>query len=75
MKFTNISFDGRTLEATTDSPVKFELISAKGKIAETTGTGLSFKVPASARSHVYFRVKALAADESGEILYSQPFMI
>ena len=75
VKFTNISFDGRTLEATTDSPVKFELISAKGKIAETTGTGLSFKVPASARSHVYFRVKALAADESGEILYSQPFMI
>ena len=75
VKFTNISFDGRKLEATTDAPVRFELISAKGKISETTGTGLSFKVPASAQSHVYFRIKALATDNSGEILYSQPFMV
>ena len=75
VKFTNISFDGRKLEATTDAPVKFELISAKGKISETTGTGLTFKVPATAQSHVYFRIKALATDDSGEILYSQPFMI
>lgn len=75
VKFTNISFDERVIEATTDAPVKFELISAKGKISEKTDTGLSFKVPTSAQSHVYFRIKALATDSSGEILYSQPFMI
>ena len=75
MKFTNISFDGRTIEATTDKPVKFELISAQGKVVEKTDTGLSFNVPASAKKHVYFRIKALATDNSGEILYSQPFML
>lgn len=75
VKFTNISFDGRVLEATTDAPVRYELISAKGKIAEKTDTGFSFKVPDTAKGHVYFRLRAAATDDSGEILYSQPFMV
>ena len=76
MKFTNISFDGRTIEAATDQPVSFEIISAQGKVAEKTDKAISFKVPATAaKDHVYFRVKALATDDSGEILYSQPFMV
>lgn len=83
VKFTNISYDGRTLEAATDKQVRFQLISGKGKIAETTGTGFSFKVPATAASHVYFRLKAFAVDGSGnvlpddkgEVLFSQPFMV
>ena len=76
VKFTNISFDGRTLEAATDQPARFEVISAQGKVAEKTDSAISFKVPATAaKDHVYFRVKVLATDDSGEILYSQPFMV
>jgi hypothetical protein len=75
VKFTHLSYDGRTLEAATDAPVTFELISAQGKIVEKTDKALSFKVPATAQKHVYFRLKALATDASGEILYSQPFMV
>jgi hypothetical protein len=74
VKFTRISFNGRTLEAETDKPVRFELISAQGKIAEKTDTGFSFKVPVSAKSHVYFRLRAHAADDA-DVLYSQPFMV
>ena len=76
VKFTNISFDGRTLEAATDQTARFEVISAQGKVAEKTDSAISFKVPATAaKDHVYFRVKVLATDDSGEILYSQPFMV
>ena len=76
VKFTNVSFDGRTLEAATDQTARFEVISAQGKVAEKTDKAISFKVPATAaKDHVYFRVKVLATDDSGEILYSQPFMI
>ena len=76
VKFTNISFDGRTIEAATDQPARFEVISAQGKVAEKTDSAISFKVPATAaKDHVYFRVKVLATDDSGEILYSQPFMV
>jgi hypothetical protein len=52
------------------------VISAQGKVAEKTDSAISFKVPATAaKDHVYFRVKVLATDDSGEILYSQPFMV
>ena len=83
VQFTNLVFNGRTIEAATDKPVKFELISAQGKVAETTGKEFSFKVPASAQSHVYFRLKAYLVDGSGNVLpeadgdtlYGQPFMV
>ena len=66
--FTNLAFNGRTIEATTDKPVKFMLISAQGTVAESTGREFSFKVPASAQSHVYFRLRAHLVDGKGNVL-------
>ena len=68
VKFTNLVFNGRTIEAATDKPVKFELISAKGVVSSETGTGFSFKLPASAQSHVYFRLRAHLVDGMGNVL-------
>jgi hypothetical protein len=66
--FTNLAFNGRTIEASTDKPVKFMLISAQGTVAESTGREFSFKVPASAQSHVYFRLRAHLVDGKGNVL-------
>ena len=81
LKFTGIAFDGKTVTASADKPAKFQVITARGVVYETTGTELKWDVPpykgmgTGARSHVYARVKAFATDGSGEIIFTQPFML
>ena len=72
LAFTSISFDGRTVKATTDKSAVLQLITAKGVVKEVKGTSLEWIVKPGS---VFARVKAIAADGCGEKLYSQPFML
>jgi len=74
-RFESISFDGHRLDVRLDRPMRLEVISAKGTIAARTDRGIDFPAPADTKSHVYLRVKASATDDSGETLFSQPFMM
>jgi len=74
-RFEHISFDGKRLEARVDRPMRLEVISAKGVVASRTDSGISLAAPADAKSNVYLRVRASATDDSGETLFSQPFML
>lgn len=72
--------DGKTVTATTDKPARFEVITARGVVKETTGTDVSWTVEKEAYwqgpgLHVFARVKAYATDGSEEELFSQPFML
>ena len=87
LRFTRIAFDGRKLTAATDKPAKFQVITARGVVQETTGTEMAWECTvrrnrrgkAVARSgprvEVFARVKAFATDGSEEVLFSQPFML
>jgi len=81
LAFTEISFDGRTLRASTDKPARFEVKTARGVVHEEKGTTLAWNVPAvngrrvGPQVEVFARVKAYAADGCGETLFSQPFML
>jgi hypothetical protein len=76
VSFTHISFDGRNFKAGTDKPVRFELISRRGKVAESTGTSFKYRHDKSKNiDDVYLRLKAYATDDSGEIIFSQPMML
>ena len=55
--------------------MKIEVISAKGTVESKTDKGIAFAAPADAKANVYLRVKASATDDSGEMLFSQPFML
>jgi len=74
-RFEHISFDGRKLDVSIDRPMKIEVIGAKGVIASKTDKGIAIAAPADAKANVYLRVKASATDDSGEMLFSQPFML
>ena len=80
LAFTRIAFDGKTVTAATDRPARFEVITARGVVKEQKGTEVSWTVEEERpwqgpRYHVFARVKAYAADGSGEVLFSQPFML
>ncbi len=76
LNFTYIGFDGAKLQATTDKPARFQVISKEGVISETTGDKLDFTVAkADYPKHIFLRIKAFATDDSGEIIFSQPFML
>ncbi|MBR4674101.1 MAG: hypothetical protein IKP00_06500 [Victivallales bacterium] len=76
LNFTYIGFDGAKLLATTDKPARFQVISKEGVISETTGDKLAFTVAkADYPKHIFLRIKAFATDDSGEIIFSQPFML
>lgn len=81
LAFTKIAFDGKTLVASTDKPARFQVVTARGVVQETEGAAMTWEAPRSAgmgtgpRVHVFARVKAFATDGSGEILFSQPFML
>jgi hypothetical protein len=76
VSFTHVSFDGRNFKAGTDKPVRFELISRRGKVAESTGTSFKYRHDKSKNiDDVYLRLKAYATDDSGEIIFSQPMML
>ena len=80
LAFTRIAFDGKTVVAATDKPARFEVITSRGVVKETKGNEVSWTVDKEAPwhgpgYHIFARVKAYAADGSGEVLFSQPFML
>lgn len=80
LAFERISFDGNRLEAATDRPARFEVVTAQGVVARSEGREVSWVPPAegewSGRAlHMFARVRAFAADDSGEVLFTQPFML
>ena len=84
LKFTRIVFSGgNTVEAETDRPARIEVVTASG-VVKRVAKGMSIKwtmegPPDAGGSrrhlHTFIRVKAYAADGSGEELFSQPYMI
>ena len=76
LRFRSIRFDGKTLTAKTDKTAKFQIIAKTGVVFEQTAEEISFTLTnADCEKYVYLRLKAYATDDSGEILFSQPFMI
>ena len=80
LAFTRISFNGKTVTAATDKPARFEVITARGVVKEAKGSEISWMVEEEKPwqgpgFHIFARVKAYATDGSGEILFSQPFML
>ncbi len=83
LRFTRIAFEGTTVEAETDKPADFKVITANGVVKEAKGA-TSIKWEMEGRSgwcgpresfHVFARVKASAVGGSGEELFSQPMML
>ena len=76
LNFTFIRFDGETLLATTDKKARFQVISKQGVVAESESNTVEFKVEKEDYGkHIFLRIKAFATDDSGEIIFSQPFML
>ena len=84
LAFTRIEFGGEnTVEAETDRPARFEVITAAGVVKRTEkGTSVRWKMEtpplcggSRRHMHAFVRVKAYATDGSGEELFSQPYMI
>lgn len=80
LAFTEISFDGKTLTVRTDRPATFEVKTAEGVVKTEKGTKVVWEVVEDRNSQgpqvdVFVRVKATADDGSGEVLYTQPFML
>lgn len=76
LDFKLISFDGERLQVATDKPARFEVIAAPGVVFETKARHISYAVrPSERKEYVFLRVKAYATDDSGEIIFSQPFML
>ena len=83
LRFTRIAFGGATVEAETDRPARFEVITAAG-VVKTIERGTSVAWTMEKESgycgpkkdfHVFARIKAYALDGSGEELFSQPYML
>ncbi|MDO5580418.1 MAG: hypothetical protein Q4G69_04745 [Planctomycetia bacterium] len=76
LNFKRINFDGKKLRAQTDKKARFQIIARSGSIFEKTDDHFEFDVAADRRAdYGYLRIKAFALDNSGEILFSQPFML
>ena len=80
LSFTRITFDGKTVAAATDKPARFEVITSRGVVKEQKGMEVSWTVEKDdywqgPGHHIFARVKAYATDGSGEVLFSQPFML
>lgn len=80
LAFTSLSFNGKQVKASTDKPARFEVITARGVVKETTGKEVVWDVVPDGNSvgpriDVFARVKAYATDGSEEVLFSQPFML
>ena len=80
LAFTRIAFDGKTVTASTDKPARFEIITSRGVVKENKGSEISWTVEdekpwQGPGFHIFARVKAYATDGSGEVLFSQPFML
>lgn len=80
LKFTAIGFNGKRVAAKTDKPARFEVITARGVVKESEGTGVFWDVESNGvnkgpRVDMFARIKAYALDGSEEVLFSQPFML
>ena len=76
LNFTTIAFDGTKLLATTDKKARFQLISKQGIIQEGESDRLEYSIAKEEYAkHIFLRIKAYATDDSGEIIFSQPFML
>ena len=83
LNFTRISFHETTVEAETDKPARFEVITGLGVVKTVKkGTGVKWTMggvySSSAprnKAHIFARIKAYALDGSGEELFSQPYML
>ena len=83
LKFTRITFKGKTVSAETDKPARLQVITAVGPVKEVArGTSIAWKMgkPGVAAGpleqvHMFARIKAYALDGSGEVLFSQPYML
>ena len=72
-----------TVEAETDRPARFEVITGLGVVKEEPrATSVTWTVEkpyewsaAREKAHVFARIKAYALDGSGEELFSQPYML
>ena len=83
LNFTRISFHETTVEAETDKPARFEVITGLGVVKTvkkatgvkwTMGGEYSSSAPRN-KAHIFARIKAYALDGSGEELFSQPYML
>lgn len=76
VEFTGIAFDGRTFSASTDKPVRFELVSKKGVIATGEGTKFSWRLPSGSEAeHGYLRLVAKIDSNPDELLFTQAQML
>ena len=78
--FTHLSFDGKVVHAATDKPARFEFVTAQGVVKTVKGASAQWNMPLEGdgkgpKVDIFVRVKAYAVDGTGEILYSQPFML
>lgn len=74
LRFQKIACDGKVLTVECDRDANIQIISKLGVVAEKQASALTFPITEPAQ-HVYLRAKATAVDDSGEILFSQPFMM
>ena len=82
LRFTHISFKGKTVRAETDRPARLQVITAIGVVKETTGTSITWTMEGihgacgpRSKMHIFARIKAYAVDGSNEELFSQPYML
>ena len=81
LKFTSISFEDKTVKATTDKPAKFEVITAKGVKLVKEGTSVEWTCPKDdnnaegPQSEIFARIRATALDGSDERLFTQALML
>jgi hypothetical protein len=80
LAFTHLSFDGKSVKASTDKPARFEVVTAQGVVKTAEGNNVTWDVVPEGsgtgpRVDVFARIRATAADGCGEVLYSQPFML
>ncbi|MDD4097681.1 MAG: hypothetical protein PHC30_02815 [Lentisphaeria bacterium] len=74
LRFRKVTCDNNTVTAECDGDATIQVISKLGVIAEKQGRSLTCALT-DPEKHVYARVKAVAANESGEMLFSQPFLL
>jgi len=83
LKFTSIEFGESLVVATTDRPARFELVTARGVVHRAEGTRIEWSVPKpdggcsreGSTMDMFARIRAHATDGSGEVLFSQPYML
>ena len=83
LAFTRIAFNGETVEAETDRPARLEVITAAGTVRKVeAATAVKWTLPPDYPGcgprrgiHMFARVRATATDGSGEMLFSQPYML